>query len=166
VWASTTRGHAMCWQCDHPQASPADYVRELRKTITKHKWAVQYVEDERRPFAYTIGLHKRGFAEYLVTGLSPERAMQLLNSVAYYTIREVAPKAGDTMNIAGEVDLEFVAVNQPDAHLAWAVNLYGPNVRALQLVWRDERGHSPWCPDFDEGRGTQPVLGKRGPRAA
>jgi hypothetical protein len=39
-------------------------------------------------------------------------------------------------------------------------------VRALQLVWRDERGHTPWCPDFDEGRGTQPVLGKRGPLAA
>jgi hypothetical protein len=123
---------------------------------------VQYVEDERRPFAYTIGLHKRGFAEYLVTGVSPERAMQLLNSVAYYTIREVQPKPGDTMNIAGEVDLEFVEVNQPDAHLAHAVNLYGLDVRALQLVWRDERGHSPWCPDFDEGRGSQPVLGKRG----
>src|SRR4051812_17788775 len=118
VWASTTKGHAMCWQCDHPEASPADYLSELRKTITKHKWAVQYVEDERRPFAYTIGLHKRGFAEYLVTGLSPEQAMKLLNSVAYYTIREVQPKPGDTMNIAGEVDLEFVAVNQPDAHLS------------------------------------------------
>jgi hypothetical protein len=156
----------MCWQCDHPEASHADYLELLRKTITKNKWAVQYVEDERRPFAYTIGLHKRGFAEYLVTGLSPEHAMKLLNSVADYTIREVAPKAGDTMNIAGEVDLEFVAVSQPDAHLVQAVNIYGPNVRALQLVWWDERGHSPWCADFDEGRGTQPVLGKRGPRAA
>lgn len=156
----------MCWLCDHPEANIADYLRELQKKITKHKWVVQYVEDERRPFAYTIGLHKRGFAEYLVTGVSPERAMQLLNSVAHYTIRETAPKAGDTMNIAGEVDLEFVAVGQPDVHLAHAVNLYGPDVRALQLVWRDERGHSPWCPDFDFGRGSQPVLGKRGPQNA
>lgn len=156
----------MCWQCDHPHATVDDYLDELRKTITKHKWAVQYVEDEKRPFAYTIGLHKRGFAEYLVTGVSPERAMQLLNSVAHYTIRKVAPKPGDTMNIAGEVDLEFVNVDQPDAHLAHAVNIYGPNVRALQLVWRDERGHSPWCSDFARGRGTQPVLGKRGPHKA
>jgi hypothetical protein len=152
----------MCWQCDHPGATTADYLRVLRKTITKSKWAVQYVEDDRKPFAYTIGLHKRGFAEYLVTGVSTDRAMQLLNSVADYTIREVQPKAGDTMTIGGEVHLEFVEVDQPDAHLVFAVGLYGPEVRALQLVWRDERGHSPWCPDFDEGRGSQPVLGKRG----
>lgn len=156
----------MCWQCDHPEATTADYLNELRMAIARHEWVVQYVEDERRPFAYTIGLHKQGFAEYLVTGVSPERAMQLLNSVASYTIREVAPKSGDTMNIAGEVDLEFVEVGQPDAHLVHAVNLYGPTVRALQLVWRDERGHSPWCPDFDGGRGSQPVLGKRGPQNA
>jgi hypothetical protein len=156
----------MCWQCDHPEASTHDYLTELRNTITKHKWTVQYVEDKRRPFAYTMGLHTRGFAEYLVTGVPPEQAMQLLNSVASYTIREVQPKPGDTMNIAGQVDLEFVEIDHPSAHLAWAVNLYGPSVRALQIVWRDERGHSPWCPDFDEGRGTQPVLGTRGPRAA
>jgi len=156
----------MCWQCDHPQATLADYLRELRKTITKHKWVVQYVEDERRPFAYTIGLHKRGFAEYLVTGVSPEHASKLLNTVADYTVREVQPKPGDTMTIADEVDLEFVEVAQPDVHLCHAVNLYGPNVRALQLVWRDRDGHTPWCSDFDGGRGSQPVLGKRGPRCA
>jgi len=156
----------MCWQCDHPEATPADFRRVLRRSIVKNKWTVLYVESERRPFAYTIGLHKRGFAEYLVTGVSPERAMQLLNTVADYTIEEVQPQPGDTMTIADDVDLEFTEVAQPDAHLGWAVNLFGPNVRALQLVWRDERGHCPWCPDFDEGRGTQPVLGVRGPRAA
>jgi hypothetical protein len=153
----------MCWQCDHPGASAADYLKVLRKTITKRKWAMQYVEDERRPFAYTIGLHKRGFAEYLVTGVSPERAMRLLNAVAEYTFREVQPKAGELMTLGDEVHLEFVKVEQPDAHLTFAVAIYGPQVQALQLVWRDERGHSPWCPDFDGGRGSQPVLGKRGP---
>ncbi|HKV19259.1 MAG TPA: DUF4262 domain-containing protein [Mycobacterium sp.] len=156
----------MCWLCDHPEATPADFSRLLRKRILKNRWAVMYVEDERRPFAYTIGLHNRGFAEYLVTGVPPERAMLLLNTVADYTIEEVQPKPGDTMTIADEVELEFTEVAQPDAHLCWAANLYGPDVRALQLVWRDERGHSPWCPDFDGGRGTQPVLGVRGPRAA
>ena len=156
----------MCWQCDHPEASIHDYLRLLRKKITEHKWAVQHVEDERRPFADTSGLHQRGFTEYLVTGVSPEQARRLLNSVADYTIREVQPMAGDTMTIAGEVDLEFVAVGQPDAHLAHAVTIYGPDVRALQLVWRDDHGHSPWCPDFDGGRGSPPVIGVRGPWAA
>jgi hypothetical protein len=156
----------MCWQCDHPGATTADYLVELRKTIRKCKWAVQYVEDDKKPFAYTIGLHKRGFAEYLVTGVSPEEAARLLNAVADYTIREVQPKPGDTMEIAGEVQLEFVKVRQPDAHLNFAIALYGPDVQALQAVWRDEHGHSPWCPGFDSGRGSQPVLGKRGPQNA
>ncbi|WP_206430387.1 hypothetical protein [Mycobacterium sp. P7213] len=33
------------------------------------------------------------------------------------------------------------------------------SVRALQLVWPDERGHRPWCPEFDNGGVRQPVLG-------
>jgi hypothetical protein len=70
------------------------------------------------------------------------------------------------MEIAGEVQLEFVKVGQPDAHLNFAIALYGPDVQALQAVWRDEHGHSPWCPGFDCGRGSQPVLGKRGPQKA
>lgn len=156
----------MCWQCDHPGATTADYLRVLRKTITKRKWAVQYVEEGKRAFAYTVGLQKRGFAEYLVTGVSPEQATRLLNAVADYTTREVQPNPGDTMEIGGEAHLEFVKVDQPDAHLIFAVGLYGPDVQALQLVWRDEQGHSPWCPAFDEGRGTQPVLGKRSPQNA
>jgi hypothetical protein len=153
----------MCWQCDHPGATTADYLVELRRTIRKCGWAVQYIEDGKKPFAYTVGLHERGFTEYLVTGVPPDSAVKLLNAVADYTIREVQPCAGDTMELAGEVNLEFVTVDQPDAHL-YAIALYGPGVQALQLAWRDERGHSPWCPDFDGGRGTQPVLGKRGPQ--
>ena len=156
----------MCWLCDHPGATTADYLEGLRKTIRKRKWVVQYVEDDRKPFAYTIGLHKRGFAEYLVTGVSPERAMRLLNAVANYTVREVQPAPGDLMDIGEDETLEFVKLDQPDAHLYFAVALYGPKVQALQLVWRDAEGHSPWCPAFDEGHGSQPVLGKRGPQNA
>jgi hypothetical protein len=151
----------MCWQCDHPGATTADYLKILRASILKQGWAVQYVEDDRNPFAYTIGLHERGLAELLVTGVSPQRASQLLNTVARYTVREVQPAPGDLISLPEGQMLEVVQVEQPDAHLNMAVAIYGRKVRALQLVWRDERGHSPWCPDFDEGRGSQPVLGKR-----
>lgn len=156
----------MCWLCDHPGATLRDYQRVLRKKVLKNGWTAVYVEDERRPFAYTVGLYLRGFAEYLVTGMTPECALQLLDIVVDYTVHEVQPKPGDTMTIDGGPALEFVEVDQPDAHLTHAVSLYGPDVRALQLAWRDEQGHSPWCPDFDGGRGSQPVLGKRGPRVA
>jgi hypothetical protein len=156
----------MCRLCDDPQATRHDFLRGLRKKVLKSGWAPVYVEDGRWSFAYTVGLHLRGFAEYLVTGMTPAHALQLLDIVVDYTLHEVQPKPGDTMTIDGGPGVEFVEVDQPNTHLAFAANLYGPDVRALQLAWRDERGHSPWCPDFDGGRGSQPVLGKRGPRVA
>ncbi len=51
----------MCWQCDNPSATTEDYLNVLRATIRRdHGWAVQYVESDNRPFAYTVGLHSRG----------------------------------------------------------------------------------------------------------
>ncbi|MBW8711109.1 MAG: DUF4262 domain-containing protein, partial [Mycobacterium sp.] len=72
----------MCWQCDNTNGTTEEYLDELRATIRIHGWAVQSVEDDRLPFAYTIGLHDRGLPELLVTGLSPQPAARLLNDVA------------------------------------------------------------------------------------
>ena len=72
----------MCWQCDHPDKTIDDYLDLLREKIGAHGWAVQYVEDDRRPFAYTVGLHARGLPELLVTGLDPRQSLWLLNSFA------------------------------------------------------------------------------------
>ena len=55
----------MCWQCDQPRAHRPTTTRRVRETIRKQGWMVQYVESDRKPFAYTIGLHDRGFAELL-----------------------------------------------------------------------------------------------------
>jgi hypothetical protein len=153
----------MCWLCDHPEATREDYHDVLRRTVREHGWAVQYVEDDRIPFAYTVGLHEAGVPELLVTAVSPERARRLLNSVAHYTVRERVPAPGDTINLPDGWHGEFVKVAQPDAHMTFAVELYGSDVRALQIVWRDKQGHSPWCPDFNIGGLRQPVLGVRGP---
>ena len=98
----------MCWQCDHPGSTTADYLEELRETIRKHKWAVQYAEG--RP--ETVRVHDRAarmrILRILVTGVDPERALRLLNAVANYTVREVQPAPGDLMDLGGEVQLEFV----------------------------------------------------------
>lgn len=139
-----------------------DYLDILRANIRRRGWTVQYVEDQRRPFAYTIGLHERGLSELLVTGVAPERALLLPTTMAEYSVNKVQPRAGEIMTLPDTV-IEFVRVSQPDAHMGFAVALYGPEVQALQAVWCDDRGHSPWCPGFDEGRGTQPVLGMRHP---
>ena len=72
----------MCWQCDHPNATVDDYLDELRKTMLEHGWAVSYVESDRNPLAYTVGLHDCGLPELLITGVSAQRATRLLNIVA------------------------------------------------------------------------------------
>ncbi|MGV0838318.1 DUF4262 domain-containing protein [Mycolicibacterium thermoresistibile] len=40
-------------------------------------------------------------------------------------------------------------------------DLFGPQVRALQLVWADDRGRWPWERGWMHGRRKQPVLGVR-----
>lgn len=151
----------MCWQCDHPGATTEDYLQVLRTTIRKNGWAVQYVEDDRIPFAYTVGLHEAGLPELLATGLTPELAWRILNAVARYIAGEVIPAPGDLVRLSERWLFEVVEVTQPDAHLNFAVALCGPEVRALQLVWADEHGRWPWAAEFDDGRGRQPVLGVR-----
>lgn len=153
----------MCWICDHPEATREDYLDLLRAKVLKRGWAVQCVEDDRRPFAYTIGLTKAGFPELLVTGLPPLKALRILNSVADYMVHEVEPAPGDTITLPGDWFAEFVKVTEPTAHLTFAEALCGPDIRALQVVWTDREGHSPWCSEFNRAGPRQPVLGVRGP---
>lgn len=153
----------MCWICDHPEATRRDYLDILRQKVRKNGWAVQYIED-RSPYAYTIGLNEAGLPEVLVTGLSPEVSLRLLNTVANYTVHEKEPKPGDTITLPDDWFGEFVEVAEPTAHMGFAVALYGTDIHALQLVWHDTHGHSPWCSEFNRGGPRQPVLGLRGPQ--
>lgn len=154
----------MCWICDHPEATRQDYLDHLRETTLKQGWAVQYVEDDRRPFAYTIGLSEAGLPELVITGLSPPMSVRLLNAVADYMVHKIEPAPGDTITLPDDWFAEFVEIAEPTAHLGFAVALCGPDIRALQIVWHDRLGHSPWCPEFNRGGRRQPVLGDRGPR--
>lgn len=151
----------MCWKCDHPEASVQDWLAAIRETVTKHGWAVQFVESDRTPYGYTVGLHERGLPELLVTGLPPQKAARLLNSVAEYLVDGGKPTPGERILIGGEVLLDVVQVEHPDAHMNVAVAFYGTGLKALQLVWADDRGHRPWCAEFANGQARQPVLGVR-----
>ncbi len=156
------KGHIMCWQCDHPGATRADYLEVLRRAARETGWAVQYVETD-PPFAYTVGLADAGLPELLITGLPPEPSLDLLNAAAHYMVHETEPVPGDTMSFGEDVVAEFVEVRAPDVHMGWAAAYHGGPVRGMQVAWRDHDGHSPWCPDFNLGGPRQPVLGIRGP---
>lgn len=158
---TTKKGAAMCWHCDHPEATRSDYLDVVRGLILKNGWAVQYVESERTPFAYTIGLHECGLPELLITAVDKRRALLVLNTVANYCIKHDGPvSAGDVMSLPDQ-QLEFVEVSQPDAHMGMAIGIYGRDVRALQLVWADEQNRWPWSAEFNPGGVRQPVLGER-----
>ncbi|WP_233716164.1 DUF4262 domain-containing protein [Mycolicibacterium vinylchloridicum] len=154
------RGHAMCWICDHPDRTIADYLDEVRGKIQRRGWTVQYVESPQLPFAYTIGLTDYGVPELLITNVSPQRALRVLNGSAEHLLRGVQLTAGQQFTLCGCPMLEVVEVEHPDAHMGFAVALYGP-IRALQLVWADGRGRWPWAADFCDRESRQPVLGVR-----
>ncbi len=157
----------MCWQCDNPNSSREDYLNELRRMMRDHDgWQVQFVEQEKRPFAYTVGLHDRGLPELLITGLNAHVSNRVLKSIGHMMVDD-----GAVLAPAMHIDyqdrflVEVVEVDYPDVHLTYAVKICGPDVRALQLVWADARGRFPWEPGWGDGRQRQPVLGVRAPLA-
>jgi transposase len=158
----------MCWQCDHPDRTWLDYLAHLRGLIACHGWAVQGVERDRihPPWAYTVGLTLAGRPELAVTGLPLGRATRLLNDVAAHVLHAEAPRPGERIPLHGGPLIEIVTVAEPAAHMVTAVELYGPGIRALQVVHADDRERWPWEAGYRGVRGGQPVLGSRAARPA
>jgi Domain of unknown function (DUF4262) len=159
----------MCWQCDHPEATWLDYMAHARRLIETHGWMVQGVQRSRHSpaFAYTVGLTEHDRPELAVTGLPMARAVDLLNgSAAHLLHAKVQPQPGEVIPLIGGPVIEIVQVAEPTAHFPVAAHFFGPKIRALQLVYADDRGHWPWDVGFRGGRGGQPVLGARTLKAA
>jgi hypothetical protein len=154
----------MCWECDHPESTHQDYLDHMQDLIDRFGWAVVGIErDGIRPaWAYTLGLTPHDRPELVVTGLPLPRATWLLNAVAPYVLETTVPQPGEEVEVLeGGPLMEVVRVAEPAAHLATAVEFYGPGIQALQLVHADDRGHWPWDAGFRGHRGGQPVLGVR-----
>jgi Domain of unknown function (DUF4262) len=154
----------MCWQCDHPDATYADYLAHLRRTIARYGWAVQGVERSgiHPPWAYTIGLTQAGCPELVVTGMPFAKAGMLLNGIADHVMHAEAPKPGERVTLSSGLLIEIVEVAEPAAHLLNAAAVYGSRIRALQIVHADYHDYWPWEPGYrGNGRGGQPVLGVR-----
>jgi hypothetical protein len=86
----------------------------------------------------------------------------MANDVAAYLMDDAVPEPGERARMSGGgPPVEFVRVAVPTAHLNVAAELFGPGVRALQVVHADDRGHWPWDRGYRGVRGGQPVLGPR-----
>jgi hypothetical protein len=153
----------MCWECDHPGSTRDDYLDYVSGLIAEHGWAVQGVQRDRihPPWAYTVGLTAYGEPELVVTGLPLPRASGLIHDVAAHVLHATAPRPGEQIALRDGPLIEIVKVSVPSAHLVTAVEIYGPRLRALQVVHADDRGHWPWDVGYRGVRGGQPVLGVR-----
>jgi Domain of unknown function (DUF4262) len=151
----------MCWMCDHSDSSRDDYLDYMRELMACYGWGVQGVEREgaHPPWAYTVGLTAAGQPELVVTGMPLLRATCLLNEQAKRMLRGGLPLPGEPVRLGDRPMIQIVEVAEPTAHLHIAVEMFGPQIRALQVVHADDRDHWPWQPGYRGVRGGQPVLG-------
>ncbi|HEY3955130.1 MAG TPA: DUF4262 domain-containing protein [Streptosporangiaceae bacterium] len=153
--------------CDHPGSSRADYLDYMRNVMDRCGWAVQGIERDgpHPPWAYTVGLTRLGRPELVVTGMSLHRATHLLNDMAAHSLHADNPKLGEQIELTGGPVIQMIGVAEPTAHLRIATEMFGPRIRALQVVHADDRGHWPWERGYRGVRGGQPVLGLVDPTA-
>lgn len=158
----------MCWACDNPDATYDDYLDHMRGIVHRSGWAVQGVERDglRPPLAYTVGLTAVGRPELIVTGMGVTRAMRFLDEAAAHLLHAAMPAPGEQVALTGGPLIEIVEVAEPAVHLRTTAAIYGPGLRALQLVHADAHQHWPWDSWYRGVRGGQPVLGVRARRAA
>jgi hypothetical protein len=153
----------MCWVCDHPESTKAARLAYVQGLLEDHPWVVIGVDRDgyRPPYSYTVGLTELGRPELLVTGLSKERASNVLMAVAEQVLDAEVPAPGTRLRLPGQRPGEIVRVAEPGVHLGVAADLFGERLSALQLVYADVRGRWPWDKTFRNGRAGQPVLGPR-----
>ena len=156
----------MCGICDLPGGRAREYLSHLRGLIDAHGWAVQ---GSSATVSTRRGRTRPGLppsaAELVVTGM-PVRRAGVLNDIAAHVIHAEPPRPGEQVRLADGPLIEIVRVAEPTAHLLTAVELYGPRIRALQVVHADDAGQWPWDRGYRGVRGGQPVLGPRARRPA
>lgn len=157
----------MCWVCDHPESTKAARLAYVRGLLAEHPWVVIGVDRDgcRPPYSYTVGLTELDQPELLITGLSKDRAANVLMAAVQQVLGSVVPVAGARIRLPGRRAGEIVRVAEPSVHLGVAADLFGERLTALQLVYADVRGRWPWDKNFRDGRAGQPVLGPRGKAA-
>lgn len=116
-------------------------------------------DGESPQFTYTIGLTARFGFEILVFGLPPHFAGYILNDVTQELITGGVIGLDAPDDRWANMPLLFKEANQ-HAHdyVVQADNIYGRDVRVLQMVLPDKEGHFPGDRAFDYA-----YMGKRQP---
>jgi hypothetical protein len=154
----------MCDLCDDPGLTMDAYLERVRDRLAHERFVVQSVTGSRTSaeLTYSVGLTAHGLPELVVVGVRRHDAAALVESWGDYLLDECLVLPGERLT-SGPFVMEAVEVARPEDSLAVAVALFGPQVRALQLAWADDRGRWPWEPGHRARRAGQPLLGERAP---
>jgi hypothetical protein len=142
----------MCAASDDSVEAVLGYLAYVMRIVHERGWAVQGVfptddcpGDE---FAYSVGFTKMGHPEVVVVGLGSDAGGVLINAVGRRIANGERFEDGDVL-AASEGLGRFGFVECDNDELGVARQLYGDDVRALQLLWPDSAGHLPWDADYD-----------------
>ncbi|MFJ3779803.1 DUF4262 domain-containing protein [Streptomyces sp. NPDC090075] len=142
------------------------YLNRVTGIIAKHGYAVQYVHSDpatgARPFAYTIGMHRRPNCGYelAVSGLPAETSHGLLNVLAA-TLTNGGLDPADGLEILGVLQDGLALQLRPvgcteDLGVIHAV--YGNAPLVWQAIWPDQHGRFPGDARCRLPEGAQPLL--------
>lgn len=141
----------------------SEFNRTVQEDIDRHGYSVVYVGDAEPPFAYTVGLWGTcKHPELIVFGLSGAIMGSLLQSVAQmvgkgrrFTSKTFLPEIGGRFG----VEVSPISTTPLERYFGFAVNFYGEEMPAAQIVWPDGNGRFPDSSQYDRSYAKlQPAL--------
>lgn len=144
-------------------------LRHIRRLIDKNGFSIVAAPvhaGEGYTCAYTVGLSEKGLPEFVIFGLEPKAAAQILTGVAKRALNgEVFVSGGRYPDILRSAGCEALSV-APEYYdqvlrMANELSPHGAIDTAIQLVWSDEAGRFPGDAGFDDRLfELQPLLGQ------
>jgi hypothetical protein len=142
-------------------------TRDSLETIIEYGHQVVAVFDDGRqpdgfvPFAYTVGRTAKGRPELLIAGPLPMQHMGvILNDLATYDDENPLTTGIDLppSTILSGMPVRIIAADPVAAEMNQALNLFGDEVTALQVLWPDKRGLLPGDHFCEVPPGIQPTF--------
>ena len=131
----------------------------VRKAITTHGWAVISDTTPLGPVAYTVGRAAHGEPEFLVYGLRPVVAENVLNALTTQANTHGTPNSHEPVRgILSGTELAVIPIDDTRTHLPAANDFYAlsESVTGLQIVFPDRLGRWPW--ESDSHLADMPLL--------
>lgn len=156
--------------------------KHTAETIRKYGTCIQYVggdecsccarfgiapqvDEQRAPFAYTIGLYGLGHPELAIVGVDPRTASAVLNDVSARIRAGHDLLPGELLTFEGWTHRVTVETVPNPAEIAFGANRFYQrpdehSVPLLQLTYDDKSGRFPWDAGYANAPSVQPRPGE------